>query len=618
MRRALRAICGKTPELARRPELELIVDDAAGATDDSPAFRSLVQQLDLSPIEAHAVALAAAVEHEPAIAQLVGALQGSSSGTRPTLGLVAAMYGSLGPVIDTLLGGAAHEVGLLTLLDPQLPLVERRLAVPFHVVMALRGHDIAPAGIASGVPPRLSVALPRSVALEAGRQARALVGNERALVIRSGSRAEAKAIAQKLAEAGGRRAAFIEGDVASGITPWLLARRLVPVFCKELGPGERWGIPPLPRWSGPVLVITGHEGTVAWDGTLVPSWSIPIPSPGERIDLWRLALGDTELASSLGRHHRHGAGRIAQLGRGIRHQLRLDGDEQVTHRHVLSAAWTSEGAGLGGLAEPVRDQVPDGALVVGEILRRELDLLLLRCRSRDGVSADLGVTARARHRPGVRALFVGPSGTGKTLAAGWLATSLGVPLYRVDLSAVTSKYIGETEKNLAQLLSQAEHEEIVLLFDEADAMFGKRTEVKEANDRFANAQTNFLLQRIESFDGIAILTSNSRSRFDTAFTRRLDAILEFPLPGPDERRELWLSHLGAAHALAPGDINRLAAVADLCGGHVRNVVVTAAVQARSAGRRIELADILVGLTSEYRKLGRSLPSGLRAHEAKHR
>src|SRR2546430_13862603 len=117
----------------------------------------------------------------------------------------------------------------------------------------------------------------------------------------------------------------------------------------------------------------------------------------------------------------------------------------------------------------------------------------------------LGASATARYHPGVRALFVGPSGTGKTLAAGWLATRLGLPLYRVDLASVTSKYIGETEKNLAQLLARAEQAEVILLFDEADSLFGKRTDITDSNDRFANAQTNYLLQRIENYDGIVLL-----------------------------------------------------------------------------------------------------------------
>src|SRR5687767_7241240 len=191
------------------------------------------------------------------------------------------------------------------------------------------------------------------------------------------------------------------------------------------------------------------------------------------------------------------------------------------------------------------DPVPHDALVMPPTLRRDLDLFLQRCRAREGLVSGLGAAALTRYHPGVRALFVGPSGTGKTLAAGWLATRLGMPLYRVDLASVTSKYIGETEKNLAQLLARAEHAEVMLLFDEADSLFGKRTDVKDSNDRFANAQTNYLLQRIENYDGIVLLTSNSQARFDDAFARRLDFVVDFPPPRPEERRALWQSHLGS-------------------------------------------------------------------------
>jgi SpoVK/Ycf46/Vps4 family AAA+-type ATPase len=236
-----------------------------------------------------------------------------------------------------------------------------------------------------------------------------------------------------------------------------------------------------------------------------------------------------------------------------------------------------------------------------------METLVLRCRNRDGLVTGLGASATARYRPGLRALFVGPSGTGKTLAAGWLATRVGLPLYRVDLASVTSKYIGETEKNLAHVFARAEQAEVILLFDEADSVFGKRTDIREANDRFANAQTNYLLQRVESFEGIVILTSNSRSRFDAAFSRRLDAVIDFPLPSPEERRALWLAHLGADHELCPRDVNQLAGRVDLAGGHIRNAVLAGAVRPREERRRLQYADVLRGLAAEYRKLGRQMP-----------
>jgi len=143
-------------------------------------------------------------------------------------------------------------------------------------------------------------------------------------------------------------------------------------------------------------------------------------------------------------------------------------------------------------------------------------------------------------------------------------------------------------------------------------MFGTRTDVRDSNDRFANAQTNYLLQRIESYEGIVLLTSNSRARFDSSFMRRLDFIVEFPLPGPEERRALWWSHLGDSHDLDPQEINLLAARADLGGGHIRNAVLAAAVRARDESRRIDLADLLIGVAGEYRKLGKQVPVELRS------
>ena len=248
-----------------------------------------------------------------------------------------------------------------------------------------------------------------------------------------------------------------------------------------------------------------------------------------------------------------------------------------------------------------------------DALREALQALLLRCRARDGLVDSLGASATTRYHPGVRALFVGPSGTGKTLAASWLATKLAMPLYRVDLASVTSKYIGETEKNLAQLLARAEQAGVILLFDEADSLFGKRTDVQQANDRFANAQTNYLLQRIETYDGVTLLTSNSRQRFDQAFARRLDMVIEFSLPQPQQRLALWRSHLGDQTDVSTQDLNRLAAAVDLCGGHIRNAVLMAAVLSQSEHRSISYEDLLAGVGSEYQKQGRQVPAVLKVN-----
>jgi hypothetical protein len=588
-----------------------LADLAPAAADDHPIV-VLTAMLGLGSVEQLAIALLVALEEDPVLARLVQALQSPLTGSRPTVGLLAAALepaaGTPAAVFDQLVDGRAAATGAIGFRGDDLPLVERRAALSPPVYAALRGLDTPPSGVTLRDAP--AIALPPSTLAAAARHAAGFTSDQRTLIVRTPSIPEGRAACAAIASALGAQLAFVHGDPVPGLGLWLALRGLVPVLNYDLGPSERRRLPALPGYDGPVLALAGIEGTIDHDGIAAPSWQLKVPDATERAALWQASIGSSELAVNLGAEHRHGAGRIAQLGRAAHHIAQLDGAPRIERRHVRAAGWTSEGAGLRGLAEPIEDDVPDHGLVTTAPLRRDLELLVLRCRHRDGQLGDLGPAMRARHRPGVRALFVGPSGTGKTFAASWLASRLCAPLYRVDLAAVTSKYIGETEKNLAQLLAQAEHEEIVLLFDEADSMFGKRTDVKDANDRFANAQTNFLLQRIEAFDGIVILTSNSRSRIDAAFTRRIDAVIEFPPPGPEERRALWQVHLGDGHALDAPSINRLAAVCDLAGGHVRNAVLCASLLARRAGRRIGLPDVVAGVAVEYRKVGRSLPPDL--------
>ena len=211
-------------------------------------------------------------------------------------------------------------------------------------------------------------------------------------------------------------------------------------------------------------------------------------------------------------------------------------------------------------------------------------------------------------RPGYRCLFYGPPGTGKTLTASLIGASAGVDVYRIDLSMVVSKYIGETEKNLAGVFDQAQRRDWILFFDEADALFGKRTQASSSNDRHANQEVAYLLQRVEDFPGMVILATNLKSNIDEAFARRFQSILYFPMPGPEERLRLWQGLLPDPSRLEEDvDLEILAEEHELAGGALINVVRYAAVRAFRQGRdRIGREDLKSGLGRELMKEGRTL------------
>ena len=247
-----------------------------------------------------------------------------------------------------------------------------------------------------------------------------------------------------------------------------------------------------------------------------------------------------------------------------------------------------------GLADVILDDRP------AAMLRALCD----RVRYRSTVLDDWGMRPGGARGRGVTALFAGPAGTGKTMSAEAIAGELGVPLFVVDLASVVDKYIGETEKNLEDVFRTVENEDGVLLFDEADALFGKRSDVSDARDRYANIEVAYLLQRIEAFDGLAILTTNLRANLDEAFQRRLDMIVDFPEPGPDARRDIWLHALGPfPDALTDADAQALATL-DLTGGYIRAATITAAYLAAASGTPLDRTHILNGLREEWRKAGR--------------
>jgi hypothetical protein len=218
---------------------------------------------------------------------------------------------------------------------------------------------------------------------------------------------------------------------------------------------------------------------------------------------------------------------------------------------------------------------------------------------------ELGLARKVQ--PGYRSLFYGPSGTGKTLTAALLGKMAGHEVYRIDLSLVISKYIGETEKNLEGVFRQAESKNWILFFDEADALFGKRTAVSDAHDRFANQEVSYLLQRVEEYPGVVILASNMRSNLDDAFARRFQSIIHFPMPKPGERLRLWQGSFSPKTRLHDSiDLGRIAAEYELSGGGIVNVVRYATLMALKNQRRTILRnDLLDGIKREYQKEGKT-------------
>ena len=225
---------------------------------------------------------------------------------------------------------------------------------------------------------------------------------------------------------------------------------------------------------------------------------------------------------------------IARAAELARHHASVFG-EAVNVGHVAAAARSQNSARLERLARRIRPAVSWSELVVPPGVERLLREIEVRYRRRDIVHGEWGLGGKNNRRLGVVALFAGPSGVGKTMGAEALAASLGLDLYQVNLATVVDKYIGETEKNLERIFAAAEGVNGVILFDEADALFGKRSEVSDAKDRYANVEVAYLLQRLESYEGVAVLATNLRTNIDDAFTRRLDTVVDFPEPSEEYR-----------------------------------------------------------------------------------
>lgn len=378
------------------------------------------------------------------------------------------------------------------------------------------------------------------------------------------------------------------------------------------------------RYKG--LTIAEADSSIVTPGTVSDAqfWQVDIPLPDydTRKRLWLSHLKNINVEDA---ERDHIAGELASVFQitdsqiedavtGATNLARRDSSvvDQISERELFEACRRQSGRRLVTFAQRIE---PRRGLSIDDLIlppsnRRQLLDLQNRVRYHAEFYHQTGVSDKMRLGKGLLALFAGGSGTGKTMAAEALASGQGVDLYKVDLSAITSKWIGETEKNLGRIFSEAESSSGCgwLFFDEGESLFGSRGDIRHAQDRMLNMEVNYLLQRIEDFSGVVILATNLRQNIDEAFLRRIHTLVEFPQPGPDCRAAIWrrLAPPACERSFSDEELDRIAYQFELSGGNIRNVVLDARFRARAANEKLSLRDLADGIAREYEKLGRPI------------
>jgi ATP-dependent 26S proteasome regulatory subunit len=364
----------------------------------------------------------------------------------------------------------------------------------------------------------------------------------------------------------------------------------------------------------PGLVLIG--GSAPWQAAGIERkrtvlwFEFPIPAYAQRRALWQHFMSAEGLETE-GIDLGSLAGQFALTARQIRDTVVAARDMvaqrggSLAEEDLFTAARAHSSSGLIKLAHKIEPRYTWHDIVLPADQREMLHELVSTVRERPLVLDEWGIGRKLASSAGITALFSGPPGTGKTMAAEVIAAELGLDLFKIDLSTVVSKYIGETEKNLEQIFNEAENSNSILFFDEADAIFGKRSEVKDAHDRYANVEISYLLQRMEAYSGVTILATNLRANLDEAFTRRLQFAIDFPFPDEAYRLRIWQT------LFPPGvprdaeiDFDVLARRFKLAGGNIRNIIVSAAYLAAADGGQVSMQHLLHGIRRELQKMGR--------------
>ena len=407
---------------------------------------------------------------------------------------------------------------------------------------------------------------------------------------------------------------------AAGREAWLTGDVLLCESADVLLGGERRAaraalLAAVAEAPGPCVLT----GTAAWEpgdtlrGRRFVQLELRLPDAGAQVRLWRAALEDAPLAgdvdlAALAARLRLSGGQIHDAAATARSIAYMRGARApITAADLGEACRRHTGHRFGGHARKVVARPAWDDLVLPPDRVQRLRELCDHARHRATVFEHWGFDRKLINGKGLGMLFAGAPGTGKTLAASVIATELGLELYQIDLASVVSKWLGETEKHLGRIFDEAERGHAVLLFDEADALFGKRSEVHDAHDRYANLETSYLLQRIEAYEGIVILASNFRRNLDEAFVRRLRFIIEFPLPDERERLRIWERIWPTETPRAPDlDLGYLAHRFELAGAHLRNIGLGAAFLAAAEGCPVGQRHALHAARREYQKLGKMI------------
>lgn len=559
------------------------------------------------------------LEEDVRFGALFAALQHPLLARRPCIGLLSWLLEDL----DVLSAARALiNAGLLVVENPQEVRVEWVLRVPPAIWDALRGRP--PGQPAPGMhlqrgdtfPELPALILPPALHRQMTRLPHLLaIGQITTLVLRGMTGSGRRTAIGAVARAMGRDGLLCDLDQVKDearhlIGPLALLTGAVPVLRCHPGPGDTLEVPELPGYDGPVGITLGRSGGLR--GPLMThalTLNLPPPDQHARARFWQataVPIAPDDQTEIAGRFLLTGGliHRAAHLGHAY---AVLDGRTSLTPPDVQAAMRALNRQALDTLATRLEPVTGWDDLVVSDFIGKELRALETRCRERETLCTQAGRAFTNNLNRGVRAMFSGPSGTGKTLAARVLAAALQMDLYRVDLAAVVNKYIGETERNLNEVFSRAEELDVILLLDEGDSLMTQRTDVQNANDRYANLETNYLLQRLESYEGIVIVTTNAGKRIDNAFLRRLDVVIDFALPDATERRRLWNNHLPASHTLSPDLLEEVVQHCALSGGQIRNAALYATLLALRSANGVEDPQLGEALRREYRKAGAAYP-----------